>query len=159
MIQKKLWSMCYSVYMEFSNTQVYSIRWKFHDVMHFIFYMATGFPDRRLDWAYSIFDTKTARKWHIDCMESQDSPALRNKGVKVVQVKHCRAGRILFKKTEITRFHPTDVFWWKLSQSKYFVEQKPHPIGAFTESVNSDYEKNFKKKILARSAIFWRSCC
>ena len=51
MIQKKLWSMCYSVYMEFFNTQVYSIRWKFHDVMHFIFYMATGFPDRRLNIA------------------------------------------------------------------------------------------------------------
>jgi hypothetical protein len=72
-----------------------------------------------------IFNTKTARKWHIDCMESQDSPALRKKGVKVVHVKQRKAGRILFKKTEITRFHPTDVFWWKLSQSKYFVEQKP----------------------------------
>ena len=57
-----------------------------------------------------FFNTKTARKWHIDCMESQDSPALRNKGVKVVHVKQRKAGRILFKKTEITRFHPTDVF-------------------------------------------------
>jgi hypothetical protein len=41
--------MCYSVYLEFPNTQVYSIRRKLHDVMHFIFYMATGFPDRRLE--------------------------------------------------------------------------------------------------------------
>ena len=31
MIQKKLWSMCYSHLPEFSNTQVYSIRRKFHD--------------------------------------------------------------------------------------------------------------------------------
>ena len=58
-------------------------------------------------------------------MESQDSPALRDKGMKIVHIKQRKAGRILFKKNEITRFHPTDVFWWKLSQSKYFVEQKP----------------------------------
>jgi hypothetical protein len=38
-------------------------------------------------------------------MESRDSPALRQKGVKVVHVKQCKAGRILFKKkTEITSF-------------------------------------------------------
>jgi hypothetical protein len=42
------------------------------------------------------FNTKTARKWHIDCMESEDSPALRKKGVKVVHVKQRKAGRILF---------------------------------------------------------------
>jgi Uri superfamily endonuclease len=43
-----------------------------------------------------FFNTKTARKWHIDRMESQDSPALRNKGVKVVHVKQRKSGRILF---------------------------------------------------------------
>jgi hypothetical protein len=58
----------------------------------------------------TFFNTKTARKWHIDCMESRDSPALREKGVKIVHGKQRKAGRILFKKTEITRFHPTDVF-------------------------------------------------
>ena len=47
---------------------------------------------------------------YIDCMESQDSPALRKKGVKVVHVKQCKTGRILFKKNESTRYHPTDVF-------------------------------------------------
>jgi hypothetical protein len=43
-------------------------------------------------------------------MESQDSPALRKKGVKAVHVKQCKAGQILFKENEITRFHPTVVF-------------------------------------------------
>ena len=57
-----------------------------------------------------LFNSKTARKWHIDCMGSHDSPALRKKGVKVVYLKQSKAGRILFKKTEITSFHPTDVF-------------------------------------------------
>jgi hypothetical protein len=59
---------------------------------------------------FFFYTNKTARKWHIDCKESQDSPALRNKGLKVVHVKQCKAGRLLFEKTEITRFHPTDVF-------------------------------------------------
>ena len=59
-------------------------------------------------------------------MESRDSPALRQKGVKVVHVKQCKAGRILFKKkTEITSFYPTDVYSDENCQSKYFVEQKP----------------------------------
>jgi hypothetical protein len=43
-------------------------------------------------------------------MESQDLTALRDNGMKVVHVKQRKAGRILFLKTEITRFHPTDVF-------------------------------------------------
>jgi hypothetical protein len=62
---------------------------------------------------YSVFfNTKTARKWHIDCMESRDSPALRKIYVKVAHVKQRKASRILFKKKhEITSFYPTDVFW------------------------------------------------
>jgi hypothetical protein len=43
-----------------------------------------------------VFTTKTARKWHIDCMESQDLPALRKQCVRVVHIKQRKAGRILF---------------------------------------------------------------
>jgi hypothetical protein len=34
-----------------------------------------------------FFYTKTARKWHIDCMGSRNPPALLKKGLKVVHVK------------------------------------------------------------------------
>ena len=43
-----------------------------------------------------FFITETARKWHIDCVEGRDSPALRKKGVKAVHVEQRKAGRILF---------------------------------------------------------------
>jgi hypothetical protein len=79
-------------------------------------------------------------------MESQDSPALRKKGVKVVLIKQLKAGRILFKKTEITRFHPTNVFRDENCLKAIFRRTKTPihpPIGAFTESVNSDCEKSF----------------
>jgi hypothetical protein len=52
-------------------------------------------------------------------MESEDSPALRKKGVKVVHVKQRKAGRILFKKNEITRFHPTDVLMKIVSEQVF----------------------------------------
>jgi hypothetical protein len=71
----------------------------------FIVHGFSLFPARRF-----VFNTMTARKWHIDCMESQYSPALQNKGVEIVQVNQRKAGQILLKKTEITRCHPTDVF-------------------------------------------------
>jgi hypothetical protein len=73
-----------------------------------------------------FFNSKTARKWRIciDCMESQDSPALRNKVMKGVHVKQRKAGRILFKKKRNYAFSPDGRILMKIVSEQVFRRTK-----------------------------------
>ena len=57
-------------------------------------------------------------------MESQDSPALRKKGVKVVHVKQRKAGRILFKKNRNYAFSPDGRILMKIVSEQVFRRTK-----------------------------------
>jgi hypothetical protein len=57
-------------------------------------------------------------------MESQDSPTLRNKGVKVVPVKQRKAGRILLKKKRNYAFAPDGRILMKIVSEQVFRRTK-----------------------------------
>ena len=57
-------------------------------------------------------------------MESQDSPALRDKGVKTVYVKQRKAGRILFKKNGNYAFTPDGRILMKIVSEQVFRRTK-----------------------------------
>jgi hypothetical protein len=58
-------------------------------------------------------------------MESQDSPALRKKGVGAVHVKQCKAGQILFKKNRNYAFSPDGRILMKIVSEQVFRRTKP----------------------------------